>query len=251
MTARSLGKSPARSPRLPRHRLRLTACQPPPALESPRAPSREAVLGAATSTSLALASLGAAARGLASAGHAAGLPVSDAASLLPVLPQLSSPELPSHALAALALAGGVTAARLLLRRTWPAFRASGDAAGASTLRSLSAPDVLYVSLLSGAGEELLFRAALLPLVSPDWRGALVSAAVFGGLHVSGGRNASFALWAAGVGLAYGWLALSLHDGAAPAVAHVAANAAGGLLWRWEDAGERQRRAREGAGAETS
>ena len=59
----------------------------------------------------------------------------------------------------------------------------------------------------------------------------MSAAVFGALHVSGGRRTSFALWATAVGLAYGALAVVLHDGTAPMIAHAVANAAGGLLWR--------------------
>lgn len=60
---------------------------------------------------------------------------------------------------------------------------------------------------------------------------VVSAAVFGALHISGGRRTSFALWATGVGLAYGALAVVLRDGTAPMIAHAAANAAGGLMWR--------------------
>ena len=55
--------------------------------------------------------------------------------------------------------------------------------------------------------------------------------MFGALHISGGRRTSFAVWAIGVGLAYGALAVVLRDGVAPMIAHAAANAAGGMLWR--------------------
>ena len=60
---------------------------------------------------------------------------------------------------------------------------------------------------------------------------MVSAAVFGALHISGGRRTAFAVWATAVGLAYGALAVVLRDGTAPMIAHAAANAAGGLMWR--------------------
>ena len=80
-------------------------------------------------------------------------------------------------------------------------------------------------------QEFLFRCTLLPGVAADWRGVVVSAAVFGALHVSGGRRTSFAMWATAVGLAYGALAVVLRDGTAPMIAHAAANAAGGLMWR--------------------
>ena len=77
----------------------------------------------------------------------------------------------------------------------------------------------------------MFRCTLLPGVAADWRGVIVAAGVFGALHISGGRRSSFALWATGVGLAYGALAVVLRDGTAPMIAHAAANAAGGLMWR--------------------
>jgi len=126
---------------------------------------------------------------------------------------------------------------MALRGAWPEFRQAGDAAGA-TLRGLSWTDVLLVAAVSGLGEELLFRDALLPAFAPDWRGAAAAAAVFGVLHVSGGRNSAYAVWATAVGLAYGLLALQLHDGWAPVAAHALANAAGGLLWQAEaDAAE--------------
>ncbi len=65
----------------------------------------------------------------------------------------------------------------------------------------------------------------------DWAGVAVAAGVFGALHVGGGRNAAFAVWASVVGLAYGALAVTLRDGSAPMAAHALANAAGALAWR--------------------
>jgi membrane protease YdiL (CAAX protease family) len=79
-------------------------------------------------------------------------------------------------------------------------------------------------------EEFLFRYALVPAISPDWRGALISGLVFGALHVNGGRNAAFAVWASAVGTAYG--ALYLHTGslAACVAAHALANVLSASLW---------------------
>ena len=90
---------------------------------------------------------------------------------------------------------------------------------------------LYSHPVFRCKQEWLFRCALLPAVGADWRGVTVAAAVFGALHVSGGRNTAFAAWASVVGLAYGALAVTLRDGSAPMLAHAAANAAGALLWR--------------------
>jgi len=190
------------------------------------------VLRAALGTGAALTGAGVGSRALLCAAHARGWPLGDAASSLPLL-SLSGADW-THVAAPVAVAAGVTAARQLLRYAWPQFREAGDAAGRATLRTLSPLDVTVVALASAAGEELLFRDALLPAVAADWRGALVAGIVFGALHVSGGRNAAYAAWASAVGLAYGLLALSLHDGWSPIAAHALANTAGGLLWRAED-----------------
>jgi membrane protease YdiL (CAAX protease family) len=99
------------------------------------------------------------------------------------------------------------------------------------LMNLGPLDVLLVALASGVPEELLFRGALLPASFPDWRGAALSAALFGALHVSGGRNAAFALWAAGVGGVYGAAMLATGSVWVPAAAHVAANAASAFVWK--------------------
>lgn len=132
---------------------------------------------------------------------------------------------------AAAVAGGVTAARLAALAAWPDFAAATAASNSQVLLPLAGPaDVVVVSLLPALAEELLFRGALLPAVSPDWRGAAVAGVVFGALHVNGGRNAAFGAWAAAVGGAYGALFLATGNLWAPAAAHAAANAASAAAW---------------------
>ncbi len=76
------------------------------------------------------------------------------------------------------------------------------------------------------------RGALIPATWPDWRGLLLSSALFGALHNSGGRNWSFAAWAAAVGGLYGAAYLYTHNIWVPAGAHALANCGSALLWRW-------------------
>lgn len=59
---------------------------------------------------------------------------------------------------------------------------------------------------------------------------LLAASAFGVLHVGGGRNASFAIWAVFVGLAYGGAYLYTDDLLVPAFAHSLANYASASLW---------------------
>jgi hypothetical protein len=63
------------------------------------------------------------------------------------------------------------------------------------------------------------------------RGVALSAALFGVLHVGGGRNAAFAAWATGVGALYGGLYLATANLWVPAGAHVFANFASAALWK--------------------
>ncbi len=98
------------------------------------------------------------------------------------------------------------------------------------LTPLGWPDVLLVACLTGLSEELLFRGALIPASLPDWRGVLLSAAIFGVLHNSGGRNLSFAAWAGGVGALYGAAYLATGNIWVPAAAHALNNFASAAIW---------------------
>jgi len=132
---------------------------------------------------------------------------------------------------ALVLAGGVTGARHVLLATWPAFREATDISNTQTLSQLSGPvDVATVSIIPALAEELLFRGALLPSIYPDWRGAAVAGAVFGVLHINGGRNAAFGVWAGLVGMAYGLAFLATGNLLVPVFAHGLANVAAATLW---------------------
>lgn len=134
--------------------------------------------------------------------------------------------------ATLATAGAVTGARLLLLNVWGDFRAATDTANSQVLLPLdgSAADIALVGSVPALAEEFLFRFALLPAISPDWRGAIISGLVFGALHVNGGRNVAFAAWASAVGTSYGYLYLYTGSLAASAAAHALANMLSALLW---------------------
>jgi membrane protease YdiL (CAAX protease family) len=127
-------------------------------------------------------------------------------------------------------AAAVTAARFVLLQQWPEFRESTERSNQQVLSNLSWPDVVLVALLSGVSEELLFRWGLVSATWPDARGVLLSGAVFGVLHVSGGRNAAYAVWASAVGWLYGAAFLATGNVWVPAGAHAIANFASAAAW---------------------
>jgi membrane protease YdiL (CAAX protease family) len=139
----------------------------------------------------------------------------------------------------LGAAAAVTAARFLLKQQWPEFREASDRSNQQVLTSLGWPDVVLVALLSGVSEELLFRWALIGCTWPDARGVLLSGAVFGVLHVSGGRNAAFAAWASAVGCLYGAAFLATGNVWVPAGAHAIANFASAAAWISSNKGQQE------------
>ena len=142
------------------------------------------------------------------------------------------------------VAAGVTCARVALLAAWPSFREANDRSNQQVLSPLRGPlDLAAVAALPALSEELLFRGALLPTVYPDWRGAAVAGAVFGALHLGGGRNAAFAVWAGAVGCIYGVAFLGTGNLWVPALAHAAANAAAGALWLQQRAADAPKRKR--------
>ncbi|CAI5469210.1 unnamed protein product [Closterium sp. Yama58-4] len=180
-----------------------------PSSSAPAAPAahvavapREEVWRACLTTSGGLAVAGLLVRQLSAWGHDAGTPITDCLQAMPL--SLSPASVPL----ALTAAAIVSAARLALLRLSPAFLAATNASNTRALSNLNATDLIWVSLLPGISEELLFRGALLPLVGVNAAGVIVSGAVFGVLHITGGRNLTFAAWASSVVCVYGVLAMA-------------------------------------------
>jgi membrane protease YdiL (CAAX protease family) len=194
--------------------------------------SRSRVLSSCLGTAASLAVIGALLRAYAAragAGAAAALGA-DPAALDALLSLPAGFGTPTDAAVVAAGVVGVTGARLALLGAWPEFREATDASNRQVLTNLNWTDVALVSAATGASEELLFRGGLLPAACPDWRGALLAGAVFGLLHNSGGRNASFAAWAGGVGVLYGGAYLYTQNLWVPIAMHVLNNGASAAAW---------------------
>lgn len=133
---------------------------------------------------------------------------------------------------AVGTAATVTLARKFLLEASESFRDATDRSNAQILPSLAKDpvDIAWVSFAPALGEEALFRCALVPAIAPDWRGVCIAGSVFGLLHLSGGRNWTFATWASFVGCVYGAAMLLTEDGMVPVVAHALANAASAWMW---------------------
>ena len=129
-----------------------------------------------------------------------------------------------------AAAALVTASRQALLDKWPDFAAATDRSNRQVLAPLGIGDLVTVSALPAVAEEALFRGCVIPALGGGPLGVVASGAVFGVLHVGGGRNAAFAAWASAVGCLYGACAVGCGDVSVAIAAHAMANYASATMW---------------------
>ena len=125
----------------------------------------------------------------------------------------------------------ITAASSLVYRLWPAYRRSADFYLEFVLKPLILPDIIWVGLLPGLSEELLFRGVMLPALGFNVTGVIISSVCFGVLHLSGSEQWPYVVWATAVGLLFGFSALLTGNLLVPLVAHVLTNLVSSYCWK--------------------
>ncbi|HCF30340.1 MAG TPA: CPBP family intramembrane metalloprotease [Cyanobacteria bacterium UBA11049] len=125
----------------------------------------------------------------------------------------------------------ITIASSLVYRLWPAYRRSADFYLEFVLKPLILPDIIWVGLLPGLSEELLFRGVMLPALGLNITGVIISSICFGVLHLSGSEQWPYVVWATAVGLLFGFSALLTGNLLVPLVAHVLTNLVSSYSWK--------------------
>lgn len=145
--------------------------------------------------------------------------------------------LPS-AIAGVGIAVGVILLSRLCYQLWPSYRQSSDFYLTVVLKPLAWADVLWIGLLPGLSEELLFRGVVLPAVGLNWQGILISSLLFGSLHIGGRSQWPYALIAAAVGAILGWAAVETGNLLLPITAHICINWGSALWWKLDHDNDR-------------
>jgi len=118
----------------------------------------------------------------------------------------------------LCVAAALVLVTYVIARVVPAFH-SMEAAFRRTLGPLSLGEMARIAILSGIGEELLFRGVIQP-----WLGLPAAAVIFGLLHFVPDRSwFPWTLFATAFGFIAGWLFKERGSLVAPIVAHVFVN----------------------------
>lgn len=131
----------------------------------------------------------------------------------------------------LILGSGITLVSGLLYRFWPHYRRSAEVYLNYILAPLVLPDVLWLGLLPGISEELLFRGVMLPALGANVLALVLSSLCFGLLHMSDLRQWPYMVWATCVGGLLGYSAIASQNLLVPVVAHVVTNLVSSLVWK--------------------
>ncbi|MEQ9357519.1 MAG: CPBP family intramembrane glutamic endopeptidase [Coleofasciculus chthonoplastes F3-SA18-01] len=126
---------------------------------------------------------------------------------------------------------GITAMSSVVYRLWSAYRKSADVYLNLVLKPLVLPDLIWLGLLPGMSEELLFRGVMLPAIGLNALGVIISSLVFGILHLSGSQQWPYVVWATIVGVLLGVSAVGTGNLLVPIVAHVATNWLSSFFWK--------------------
>ncbi|MEA5624723.1 CPBP family intramembrane glutamic endopeptidase [Nostoc sp. UHCC 0251] len=125
----------------------------------------------------------------------------------------------------------ITALSGLTYRLWTAYRKSADYYLEVVLKPLALPDLIWLGLLPGLSEELLFRGVMLPALGLDHLAVIVSSLCFGILHLSGSQQWPYVIWATIVGMIFAYSALLTGNLLVPIVAHIITNWISSYFWK--------------------
>lgn len=142
---------------------------------------------------------------------------------------------PVHFAVGLGLGVLITSLSSLIYEIWPGYRAAADNYLEMVLKPLEMPDLIWLGLLPGISEELLFRGVALPALGMNVLALFVSSIVFGGLHMGSLRHWPYTVWAMFVGLGLGAVTLATGSLLPAVVAHVFTNSTSGLWWKLKQA----------------
>lgn len=129
------------------------------------------------------------------------------------------------------LAAGITLTSGVIYRLWPSYRRSADTYLELVIKPLIWTDIIWLGLLPGLSEELLFRGVMLPALGFNLAAVVISSLLFGVLHLSGNGQWPYVVWATIVGFALGYSALVTGNLVVPVVAHIITNLVSGTLWK--------------------
>ncbi|MEG4271077.1 MULTISPECIES: CPBP family intramembrane glutamic endopeptidase [unclassified Microcoleus] len=127
----------------------------------------------------------------------------------------------------------ITGGSAIVYQLWPGYRRSADVYLEVVLKPLFWPDLIWLGLLPGLSEELLFRGVMLSALGLNVTSLVLSSFCFGILHLGSLDQWPYAVWATAVGLLLGYSVLATGNLLVPITAHICTNLISSCVWKWE------------------
>jgi uncharacterized protein len=131
-----------------------------------------------------------------------------------------------------AYAIGIAIASALVYQFWPPYRLSADYYVAMVVKPLVPLDLIWLGLLPGLSEELLFRGVMLSAWGTSWESVMIASLCFGALHLSGWKQWPYLIWATVIGAVLGFSAVWSGNLLVPIVAHTLTNILSATIWKY-------------------
>lgn len=136
-----------------------------------------------------------------------------------------------HLLIGIALGLIITLISSLSYYLVPPYRKSADYYLEIILKPLALPDLIWLGLLPGLSEELLFRGVMLPALGGTHLAVIISSLCFGILHLSGPEQWPYVIWATIIGVIFGYSAMITGNLLVPIIAHIFINWLSSYFWK--------------------
>lgn len=138
---------------------------------------------------------------------------------------------PQNFILGIGIGSGIALLSSLIYEVWPAYRKSADTYLEMVLKPLEIPDLIWLGILPGISEELLFRGVALPGLGMNVAALIFSSVVFGSLHMVSPKQLPYPIWATVIGFCLGSVTLVTGNLAPAIVAHMFTNSISGLIWK--------------------
>ncbi len=140
---------------------------------------------------------------------------------------------PEQAAIGVGIGAGVALLSSVIYEVWDSYRIAAQEYLQMVLQPLKPIDIIWLGLLPGLSEEMLFRGVALPALGMDAIALVITSVVFGLLHMANTKYLSYTVWAIAVGMMLG--AITIHTGnlLAAIAAHVTTNSLSGIIWKYK------------------
>ncbi|OIP76737.1 MAG: abortive phage infection protein [Oscillatoriales cyanobacterium CG2_30_44_21] len=149
---------------------------------------------------------------------------------IPMVPLYWQPE---HAAIGAGIGLGVALLSSIIFELWESYRQAATEYLEMVLKPLKPLDLIWLGLLPGLSEEMLFRGVALPALGMNGVALIITSSVFGLLHMASAKHFSYTVWAIAVGMMFGAITIYTGNLLAAITAHVLTNFLSGVIWQWK------------------